>query len=64
MIAIMKMSGKFYGRDLSNLDNDEKMDYIEGFTIQDEPCTLVLSLDSACDLFDIEESDIEMVYGD
>lgn len=64
MIAIIKMSGKFYGRDLSNLDNDEKIDYIEGFTVQDEPCTLVESLYSACELFDIEESEIEMVIGD
>lgn len=64
MIAIIKMSGRFYGRDLSNLDSDEVIEYVEGFTCQGEAVTLVDYIEGACDLFDIDKSDIEMVYGD
>lgn len=64
MIAIIKMSGNFYGRDLSELDNNEKVDYIENFITEDNPVTLVENLDSACELFGIDESDIQMVYGE
>lgn len=62
MIAIIKMSGKFYGRDLSNFDSDEVIEYVESFTFQGEAVTLVNCIEGACDLFDIEESDIEIIY--
>lgn len=54
MIHIVKLSGKFYGADISHLDEEEKIERIEDFANQGTPGIIVTELD------DIEELGINV----
>ncbi len=58
MIRVTRMSGKYYGINISSVRSDE--DNIETFTDEGTPCILVNSLEDLTEL-DIEPSEVEMV---
>jgi hypothetical protein len=57
MYVIMKMSGSFLAKDLSGLNADEILEYIESFTSEGTPVTIVEEIQDAEELFEesIEE---------
>ena len=60
MIRICKMSGKLYGYDMRNKDNDEVVEDIEGFVNEGTPVIVVNDLDDL-EAFDIDPSEVKMV---
>jgi hypothetical protein len=60
MIRIIKMSGKFYGKNIDLYSPSEWGD-IQQFTGEGTPCILVEDLEDAADLLDISPEEIEVV---
>lgn len=67
MYTVFRMSGKIYAKNHSV--NSERqvndfMEYVEAFTNEGTPVTLVEDLDDAADLFDVDASEITIVEED
>lgn len=60
MVQVMKMSGKYYGCDVSHLDNDEIVERLEGFANEGTP-VLTLGDFSEVDEWDIDIDDVQIV---
>ena len=60
MIRIVKLSGKFYGYDMKDIDPEEVVEQIEGFTDQGDPVLLVNELRDL-EEWDIDPSEVKMV---
>lgn len=63
MYHIVKMSGKLYGADVSELDADDLMERLEGFANEGTPALIVGELDDVAD-FGIDVEDITIVILD
>jgi len=60
MIRIVKLTGKYYGYDMSNESEDDIISSINDFVLQGTPVLIVEYLEDAAD-FNIYEQDIEMI---
>ena len=59
MVRLTKMSGRWYSFEFEDL-NDE-LENIEGFVNEDTPVLIATDLNSACDMLEIEVSEVEVV---
>jgi len=60
MIRIVKLSRKYYGFDMGDIDPDDVVKQIEGFTDQGDPVLLVNELRDL-EEWDIDPSEVKMV---
>jgi len=60
MIRIVKLSGKYYGYDISDLSGDDLLDDINGFLNQSDPVLLVDDLWDA-KKFGVDKEDIKII---
>ncbi len=51
MYAIMKMSGTLYAKDVTTLDEEELVEYVESFINEGTPVTLCDEIQDAEELF-------------
>jgi len=60
MLRVVRMSGKYYGFDMSDESDREKMKQIEGFIDEGTPVILVNDL-SDLESLDIDPTEVKMV---
>lgn len=60
MIRVVKLSKKYYGFDMGDIDPEDIIKQVEGFTVQGDPVILVNELRDLENL-DINPSDVKMV---
>jgi hypothetical protein len=60
MLRVVRMSGKYYGFDMSDESDREKMKQIEGFLDEGTPVILVNDL-SDLESLDIDPTEVKMV---
>jgi len=63
MYQVVRLSGKYYALDVTNMDSDDQVERIESFTNSGEAVILIDDLDDLESL-DISMDEIEIVEGE